>query len=157
MVGLPDSRSHLQPDLLLTGYVRISDPHCFLNQSCSLQVLFLIGKCGLTSAFGAVYVYTSELFPTSIRTAGVGTCSTCGRIGGIITPWIASIKVNYLWFLKSGHVQILNGQKEVGLQMVRISNGIWNPEAQPLENWPKWPPSCIYHLKFGLLSPDFEL
>ena len=30
-----------------------------------------------------------------------------------------------------GLVWILNGQKEVGLQMVRISNGIENPGAQP--------------------------
>ena len=35
--------------------------------------------------------------------------------------------------LKSGLVWILNGQKEVGLQMVQISNGIWNPEAQLFE------------------------
>ena len=37
--------------------------------------------------------------------------------------------------LKSRYVLILNGQKEVSLQMVRISNGIWNPEAQPFEIW----------------------
>ena len=30
------------------------------------------------------------------------------------------------------------------------------PEAQPFENQPKWPPSCIYHLKSRLFSPDFE-
>ena len=35
--------------------------------------------------------------------------------------------------LKSRHVQILKGRKEVGLQMVWISNGIWNPEAKPFE------------------------
>ena len=34
--------------------------------------------------------------------------------------------------LKSGLVWILNGRKEVGLQMVSILNGIWNLEAQPL-------------------------
>ena len=35
--------------------------------------------------------------------------------------------------MKSGLVWILKGQKEVGLQMVRSSNGIWNSEAQPFE------------------------
>ena len=30
-------------------------------------------------------------------------------------------------------IQILNGQKEVGLQIVWISNGIWNLEAQLFE------------------------
>ena len=57
------------------------------------QIAFLIGKCGLTCAFGAVYVVSSELFPTPIRSAGVGTCSTCGRLGAIVTPWVASLKV----------------------------------------------------------------
>ena len=47
-------------------------------------------------------------------------------------------------------------KKRLVCKMVRISNGIWNPEAQPFENWPKWPPSCIYHLKSWLFSPDFE-
>ena len=37
------------------------------------------------------------------------------------------------WDLKSELVWILNGQKEVGLQMVPILNGIWKPEAQPFE------------------------
>ena len=37
-------------------------------------------------------------------------------------------KIQYSGDLKSGHVQILNGQKEVGLL---ILNGIWKPEAQP--------------------------
>ena len=35
--------------------------------------------------------------------------------------------------LKSGLVWILNGHKQVGLQMVQIFNGIWNLEAQPFE------------------------
>jgi hypothetical protein len=47
-----------------------------------------------------VYVFSSELFPTSIRTAGAGTCSTCGRLGAMATPWVASLKVNlYIMFL----------------------------------------------------------
>jgi hypothetical protein len=50
-------------------------------------VCFLSGKCGLTIAIGAVYIFSSELFPTSIRSAGVGICSTFGRIGAVITPW----------------------------------------------------------------------
>ena len=37
--------------------------------------------------------------------------------------------------LKSGLVWILNGRKEVGLQMVRISNGILNLKGQPFETW----------------------
>ena len=35
--------------------------------------------------------------------------------------------------LKSGLGWIPNGQKKVDLQIVRISDGIWNPESQPVE------------------------
>ena len=35
--------------------------------------------------------------------------------------------------LQFGLVWILNGQKEVGLQMVQILKGIWNPKVQPFE------------------------
>eukprot|EP00095_Tigriopus_kingsejongensis_P000969 maker-scaffold83_size396513-snap-gene-2.32 protein:Tk00969 transcript:maker-scaffold83_size396513-snap-gene-2.32-mRNA-1 annotation:"PREDICTED: uncharacterized protein LOC103466540" len=43
----------------------------------------LIGKFGATCAFGTVYLYTSELFPTSIRGTAVGISSTIARVGGI--------------------------------------------------------------------------
>ena len=35
--------------------------------------------------------------------------------------------------LNLGLVQISNGRKEVGLQLVRILDGIWNLETQPFE------------------------
>ncbi len=36
----------------------------------------------------------SELFPTSTRTACVGACSTSGRIGAIISPYIAGLALS---------------------------------------------------------------
>ena len=48
---------------------------------------------------------------------------------------------NYRGDLKSGLVWILNGQKQFGLQMVWILNGICNPEAQPFEIRTK---SCLF-------------
>ena len=43
------------------------------------------------------------------------------------------MEISYSGDLKSDLVWILNGSKQVGLQMVWISNGISNPEAQPFE------------------------
>ncbi|XP_002741807.2 organic cation transporter protein-like [Saccoglossus kowalevskii] len=48
--------------------------------------LAMLGKFGITSAFGMIYVYSAELFPTPLRSVGVGTCSMCARIGGILAP-----------------------------------------------------------------------
>lgn len=41
---------------------------------------------------GTIVTYTSEIFPTSMRTKGYGLCMTVGKIGCIIVP----IYVSYL-------------------------------------------------------------
>ena len=40
---------------------------------------FLIGKFGVSCGFGTIYLYTSELFPTTLRNLGVGMSSMIGR------------------------------------------------------------------------------
>ena len=57
--------------------------------------------------------------------------------------------------LKSWHVRISNGWKEVGLQMVLISNGVWNPEAQPFEILTNGHNFVKNYLKPGQKCPDF--
>ncbi|XP_072020812.1 organic cation transporter protein-like [Amphiura filiformis] len=51
-------------------------------------VVAMVGKFGISSSFGIIYIYAAECFPTPVRTAGVGLCSMCGRLGGIIAPLI---------------------------------------------------------------------
>ena len=41
----------------------------------------MIGKLAITISYGVIYIYTTELFPTEIRNAGVGSSSLCARIG----------------------------------------------------------------------------
>ncbi|WP_127568751.1 MFS transporter [Paenibacillus xylaniclasticus] len=40
-------------------------------------------------AWGAMYAYTPELYPTAIRSTGVGMAASFGRVGGIIGPYLA--------------------------------------------------------------------
>ena len=58
--------------------------------------------------------------------------------------------------LKSGLVWILNGQKEVGLQIVRILIGILCLEAQEFGIWTNGSHVVKNHLKSGQKSLDFE-
>lgn len=51
-------------------------------------IFFLTGKFGATAAFGTVYLYTGELFPTKVRSICVGMSSMMGRFGAIISPYI---------------------------------------------------------------------
>lgn len=45
------------------------------------------GACAI--AFQAIYVYTPEAYPTKFRALGMGLASAVGRLGGIVTPFVA--------------------------------------------------------------------
>jgi len=55
------------------------------------MILSLFGKFCITFSFAVVYLYSAELFPTEIRTTGIGCCSTVGRLGGIVAPWVGDL------------------------------------------------------------------
>ncbi|KAF8407375.1 hypothetical protein HHK36_006506 [Tetracentron sinense] len=59
-----------QPEILTTG------------------LLFGARIC-ITGTFTIVYIYAPEIYPTSVRTTGVGVASSVGRIGGMICPLVA--------------------------------------------------------------------
>lgn len=44
-------------------------------------------------AWGAMYAYTPELYPTAIRSTGVGFASAFGRIGGVVGPYLVGMMV----------------------------------------------------------------
>jgi len=52
-----------------------SQPFYFEHNS----LLIVLGKMFVTSAFGTAYLYTSELFPTTVRNLCVGLSSMTGR------------------------------------------------------------------------------
>lgn len=44
-------------------------------------------------AWGAMYAYTPELYPTAVRSTGVGLAASFGRVGGIIGPYLVGLLV----------------------------------------------------------------
>ncbi|KAK4024948.1 hypothetical protein OUZ56_010443 [Daphnia magna] len=68
---------------LITGLVPEDPP--------AIRITFsMLGKLFISCVMATVYSYTSDLFPTSARSAAVGLCSTFGRVGGILAPIIAT-------------------------------------------------------------------
>ncbi|XP_062505548.1 synaptic vesicle 2-related protein-like isoform X2 [Corticium candelabrum] len=56
-----------------------------------LMTLIFGARSALTGAFQAAYVYTPEVYPTSIRALGLGFCSSSARIGAMATPFVAEV------------------------------------------------------------------
>ncbi|KAB1213095.1 Organic cation/carnitine transporter 7 [Morella rubra] len=60
------------------------------HQPESLTTALLFGaRICITAAFTVVYIYAPEVYPTSVRTTGVGVASSVGRIGGMVCPLVA--------------------------------------------------------------------
>lgn len=54
----------------------------------------MIGKFLISMTFAIAYLYTAELFPTSVRNVAVGAASTFARIGSMSAPYIVDLLGN---------------------------------------------------------------
>jgi len=77
----------------------------FMFLGCSIAVGLLAAPGGKTyilifsmcarmfilGTFSSIYVYTQEIYPTSIRSTGLGMCSSVARIAGICTPFVSDV------------------------------------------------------------------
>ena len=53
--------------------------------------LSMVGKLGISVAFGEIFIYTGELFPTVVRSVVMGICSFGARVGSSISPYMYQI------------------------------------------------------------------
>ncbi|XP_077294523.1 organic cation transporter protein-like [Arctopsyche grandis] len=71
---------------LTSGAACIAFPFLPADMKWLSTLAYLMGKYCITMAFGSLYVYTSELFPTPLRHSLLSSCSMIGRIGSIVAP-----------------------------------------------------------------------
>ncbi|GAB5602259.1 MFS transporter [Thermus sp. FJN-A] len=95
---------------VLVGFLALSALFAFLLSQAggpgevllygSLLSFFNLG------AWGAIYAYTPELFPTALRGSGAGLVAAVGRVGGILAPYATGV---LLPLLGPGGVLALHG------------------------------------------------
>ena len=84
--------------LILTSIAALSCSVCFeisaetgdMSEILGRLMAF-VGRACVSAAFALVYVFACEVFPTNVRSSGVGMCSMAGRVGAIIAPQIAKL------------------------------------------------------------------
>lgn len=68
-----------------------------LIQICTSQTMMVVFTFGVraftTSLFASIYLYTSEAYPTTLRSVSLGTSSAVARIGVMVTPFVAQVLV----------------------------------------------------------------
>ncbi|KAK2155568.1 hypothetical protein LSH36_236g00000 [Paralvinella palmiformis] len=67
----------------------------FLVNMCTSRTLLtfflFVARAFISGAFQAAYVYTPEVYPTTTRALGLGSCSGMARIGALVTPFVAQV------------------------------------------------------------------
>ena len=57
-----------------------------------MQIVAFTSMLGLTLSFSVIYIFTSELFPTTFRGLGFGVTNIGARLGGILAPYIVELQ-----------------------------------------------------------------
>ncbi|KAK4267731.1 hypothetical protein QN277_024471 [Acacia crassicarpa] len=60
-----------------------------------ITVLLFGARTCIMGSFTIIYIYAPEIYPTSVRSTGVGIASAVSRIGGIVCPLVAVGLVHY--------------------------------------------------------------
>lgn len=81
--------------VVIVLYLAVSAITAYLFGTASGTSTILLWGCLMSffnlGAWGAVYSYTPELYPTRARTTGAGAAAAFGRIGGIMAPYIVGL------------------------------------------------------------------
>lgn len=65
-----------------------------IESTAWIVIVAMMGRFFVTAVYGIITLYTTELFPTEIRTSAVGASSTCGHVGSMIAPFVVDLLVN---------------------------------------------------------------
>jgi MFS family permease len=74
----------------------LNDENKVLRDAIMIISLISIGKCMISAAFNTLYIYSSELYPTSVRNFALLFVACMGRMGSLLSPQI-NLLGDVLW------------------------------------------------------------
>lgn len=83
----------LQTLLLIGGFSCILPTFIPNEYSWINTWLAIIGKSNISGSFSLIYIYSVEIFPTVLRSTGLGMCSMFSRFGGILAPHLVTLVI----------------------------------------------------------------
>ncbi|XP_038079046.1 organic cation transporter protein-like [Patiria miniata] len=94
------SMQYLGRRLPLCVYLVASGAACIgatlFSAGAGRATVAMIGKFFITATFGMIYTYSAEIYPTPVRSQGMGLSSMMARISGILCPFI--LDLSSVWF-----------------------------------------------------------
>jgi len=64
-----------------------------------LTSLSLIARFCVSGVYNIIYTYSTEVYPTVVRSSGLGFNSVCGRVGGMVFPFILDVLHDTITYL----------------------------------------------------------
>nr|XP_006626391.1 PREDICTED: solute carrier family 22 member 16 [Lepisosteus oculatus] len=123
-------RNTLAPSLLLSGTACALIIVVPKDIGVLVIILSMTGKFAIAIAFGLIYLYTCELYPTIVRSLAVGSGSMMCRIGSVVAPFC--VYLSSVWtFLPQLIVGIL--AFAIGLLTLMLPETLGNPLTTTFE------------------------
>ncbi|XP_064196530.1 solute carrier family 22 member 16 [Anguilla rostrata] len=115
------------PSLLLGGVVCMLIIFVPKDMEVLVIILSMTGKFAVAIAFGLIYLYTCELYPTIIRSLAVGSGSMMCRVGSVVAPFCVYLVDIWIYL-----PQLIVGVLALAVGVLTL----WLPETlgQPLTN-----------------------
>ncbi|SHG85087.1 MFS transporter, putative metabolite:H+ symporter [Kaistia soli DSM 19436] len=83
----------------LIAFLLLSAAGCFLYAVLTdpgpIAGAMLLMSFALLGTWGALYAFTPELYPTTLRASGMGIAGAMARLGGLLAPTLVGIVVGY--------------------------------------------------------------